>query len=123
MSLTIKEAFEALSDACAKGMKNPFFVMRRLKDSFADVADKVVDDVYSTTEHVVGKWIDGSDVYEKVIDVGTLPSATSKSVPHNIDNLDNMISLLGAAKNSSGAHTATSLCGQPSQTTMTEEKV
>ena len=43
MSLTIKQAFEALSDACANGMKNPFFVMRRLKESFADVADKVVD--------------------------------------------------------------------------------
>ena len=43
MSLTIKQAFEALSDACANGMKNPFFVMRRLKESFADVASKVVD--------------------------------------------------------------------------------
>lgn len=43
MSLTIKQAFAALSDACANGMKNPFFVMRRLKESFADVADKVVD--------------------------------------------------------------------------------
>ena len=42
MSLTIKQAFAALSDACAKGMKNPFFVMKRLKESFADVADKVV---------------------------------------------------------------------------------
>ena len=41
--MTIKEAFEALSSACAKGMKNPFFVMKRLKESFADVADKVVD--------------------------------------------------------------------------------
>lgn len=41
MSLTIKQAFEALSDACANGMKNPFFVMRRLKESFADVASKV----------------------------------------------------------------------------------
>ena len=41
--MTIKQAFEALSDACAKGMKNPFFVMKRLKESFADVASKVVD--------------------------------------------------------------------------------
>ena len=39
--MTIKEAFEALSNACAKGMKNPFFVMKRLKESFADVASKV----------------------------------------------------------------------------------
>lgn len=41
--MTIKEAFEALGNACAKGMKNPFFVMKRLKDAFADVANKVVD--------------------------------------------------------------------------------
>ena len=39
--MTIKQAFEALSDACANGMKNPFFVMRRHKESFADVASKV----------------------------------------------------------------------------------
>ena len=39
--MTIKEAFEALGNACAKGMKNPFFVMKRLKEAFADVADKV----------------------------------------------------------------------------------
>ena len=100
MSLTIKQAFEALSDACANGMKNPFFVMRRLKESFADVASKVdgggsevtvtpivtggtkiatitvdgtnkdiyaPDIVYSTTEQKIGKWIDGSDLYRKVI--------------------------------------------------------
>lgn len=104
MSLTIKQAFEALSDACGAGMKNPFFVMRRLKESFADVASKVVDasgdkvtvtqtltegteigsikvnnattvlyapaggsQNYSTTEHIVGKWIDNSDIYEITI--------------------------------------------------------
>ena len=27
MSLTIKQAFEALSDACANGMKNPFLIL------------------------------------------------------------------------------------------------
>lgn len=110
MSLTIKQAFEALSDACANGMKNPFFVMRRLKESFADVASKVVDASgdkvtvtpitdsgtkiaeikvnnttsnlyapsalhnYSTTEHVVGKWIDESDLYEITVEVTSVSS-------------------------------------------------
>lgn len=102
--MTIKQAFEKLTAVTAAAMKNPFFVMRKLHDAFADIADKVegggggstvevtqvvstgtkiatitVDDTptdlyapaassqdYSTTERVVGKWIDGTtDVYEK----------------------------------------------------------
>lgn len=115
MSLTIKQAFEALSDACAAGMKNPFFVMRRLKDSFADVASKVdgggdkvtvtpitdsgtkiatikvnnttselyapdSSSTYSTTEHIIGKWIDGKDLYELVVE---LNNPTSSSVNYD----------------------------------------
>lgn len=126
--MTIKEAFEALSDACAKGMKNPFFVMRRLKESFDDVADKVVDtggsvveveaeltegtkvatitvdgdgtDIYvpdssvnySTTEKVIGKWIDGSDLYEITLEITpTSQINTMVSYPHNISNIDKIL--------------------------------
>ena len=39
--MTIKEAFEKLTSVCAAGMKNPFFVMRKLHDAFADIADKI----------------------------------------------------------------------------------
>lgn len=101
--MTIKQAFEKLTAVTAAAMKNPFFVMRKLHDAFADVADKIVDgggstvsveailtegtkiatitvdgddtDLYaptassginySTTEHVIGKWIDNSDIYER----------------------------------------------------------
>ena len=35
---------------------------------------------YSTTEKVVGTWIDGKPIYRKVIDFGTLPNASSKTV-------------------------------------------
>lgn len=105
--MTIKEAFEALGNACAKGMKNPFFVMKRLKEAFADVADKVVDaggsivsvtpitdsgtkiatvtvdgedtdlyapennTAYSTTEKKIGKWADGSDLYQLTMEQTT----------------------------------------------------
>lgn len=35
---------------------------------------------YSTEEKVVGTWIDGKPIYRKVIDFGTLPNASSKTV-------------------------------------------
>lgn len=42
---------------------------------------------YSTSEHLIGKWIDGSDLYEKTIDFGALPNATSKSVSSGLSNV------------------------------------
>ena len=56
-----------------------------------------IPDNYSTTEHVVGTWIDGSPLYEKTIDLGYLPNATIKNVPHGISNLDVVVSLSGIA--------------------------
>lgn len=50
---------------------------------------------YSTIEHVVGKWIDGSLLYEKTIDLGSLPNTTNKNVAHNITNLKEIINLSG----------------------------
>lgn len=43
---------------------------------------------YDVQEQQVGFWIDGNPLYEKTIDFGALPNNTSKSVPHNVDNLD-----------------------------------
>lgn len=39
--MTIKEAFEKLTAVTAAAMKNPFFVIRKLHDAFADIADKI----------------------------------------------------------------------------------
>ena len=39
---------------------------------------------YSTEEHIVGKWIDGSDVYEKTIEV--IPTSRNYEYNHNIEN-------------------------------------
>lgn len=44
---------------------------------------------YSTTEKVVGIWIDGKPLYRKVISCGALPNSTSKLVNHNISDIDN----------------------------------
>ena len=36
------------------------------------------------------RWIDGKPIYKKVIDFGNLPNNTTKSVVHNISNVDNI---------------------------------
>lgn len=53
---------------------------------------------YSTDEQIVGTWIDGSTLYEKTIDLGTLPIRTIKGVSANIAaNLDKVVCIDGVA--------------------------
>ena len=56
---------------------------------------------YSETEHVVGKWIDGSNIYEKTVNFGALPNTTTKSVDAGISNLKRLIDIRGYAYNGS----------------------
>lgn len=56
---------------------------------------------YSTTEHVVGKWINGSTLYEKTINFGSLPNTTTKNVAHGITNLSAVVEIKGYIKQSS----------------------
>ena len=56
---------------------------------------------YSTVEVDTGtKWIDGSIIYKKTINFGTLPNATNKTVNHNISNLGRVIKSEGWAYSS-----------------------
>lgn len=52
---------------------------------------------YSTTETVIGTWINGKPLYRKVINFGSLPNNSSKSVSHGISNLSRVVSLSGIA--------------------------
>lgn len=52
---------------------------------------------YTTTEQIIGKWTNGSNLYRKVISFGTLPNNTTKSVAHNIQNLKRIVKLEGFA--------------------------
>ena len=54
---------------------------------------------YSTTEKVVGTWIDNKPIYRKVINFGALPNATTKSVNHGIANLGVVINIGGFISN------------------------
>ena len=52
---------------------------------------------YSTTEHKIGTWIDGSDLYEITVDCGNPPSNTSKTVAHGVANINDVVDLSGFA--------------------------
>lgn len=52
---------------------------------------------YSTTEHVIGTWIDGSPLYEKTINFGALPNSTTKTIAHLISGLNFVVSVDGIA--------------------------
>lgn len=60
----------------------------------------IINTNYSTNEKVIGTWIDGKPIYQKVVSV-TLP-ATNKTwtvvKSGAISNLDNLISLRGCFK-------------------------
>lgn len=56
--------------------------------------------LYSTNETNTYKiWINGKQIYRKIIITGALPKASNKSIPHNITNLETIISLKGIAYN------------------------
>lgn len=58
---------------------------------------------YSTTEHVVGTWIDGKPLYEKTVDMGSFSTGYGQ-YPHNIADIDYIISyqFIGKRSDSSG---------------------
>jgi hypothetical protein len=54
---------------------------------------------YSTNEQIVGTWVDGSPVYEKT--VYSAGGVTGNfDIPHNISNIDRVISYSGTVKDS-----------------------
>lgn len=60
-----------------------------------------VMEYYSTTERVIGEWIDGSPVYMKVIDIGALPNNTQKTIDITSIGVDAIIELSGFGKDGS----------------------
>lgn len=57
---------------------------------------------YSLEEQVIGSWIDGKPLYQKTVEFGNLPNATTKEVKHNIENADNIWICEGYIFNPSG---------------------
>ena len=57
---------------------------------------------YSTTEHKVGTWINGEDLYECTINFGALPNSTSKAVATGLTGINKVIEIFGYT--SDGVH-------------------
>lgn len=62
---------------------------------------------YSTTEQIIGTWIDNKPLYRKVIECGALPNNANKDVAHNIQNLGITVSCRGMAVRTSDSRALT----------------
>lgn len=62
--MRIKEAFMQMSKTVSNAMKNPFFVIAGLERDLKEISENISLIEYSTSECLVGKWIDGSNLYE-----------------------------------------------------------
>ena len=68
-----------------------------------DVTSKEVEgEVYSTEEHIVGKWIDGSPIYQKTIYYAGGTSGGMYLIPHGISGISEVIQCDGICHDSDG---------------------
>lgn len=58
---------------------------------------------YSTTEHIVGTWIDGKPIYEKTIQVTTTLRSGDNDVPVSTPNLETLVRAWSTAKMGNGS--------------------
>ena len=56
------------------------------------------EEIYSLSEELIGRWIDGKPLYRKVIDLGYMPNNTEKTVAHNISNISTFVSVRAIAQ-------------------------
>lgn len=60
------------------------------------------DTTFSTDEHVVGSWIDGSPLYQKTVAINSLTLDAETKVAHNIANVDFIANVFGVAFTTTG---------------------
>ena len=98
----IKDIVNARGGETTHGKQKAVYVYIKATSGLAEnQQDNVLNNVkdyvdnsnsYSTEEiKTGGTWIDGKPIYRKVVNVGTLPDKTSKTVLHNIQNLDKVL--------------------------------
>lgn len=67
------------------------FINKKYLDSCLSPIDKQLSTItnLSSEERIIGKWIDGKNLYERVIETNiSLTSDTQYIIPHNIENID-----------------------------------
>ena len=65
------------------------------KEGNSDLISKLYN--VSSDETVVGKWIDGRNIYRKCISFGQIQGVSSMSKAHGIENMDMAIHIYGSA--------------------------
>ena len=66
----------------------------------AELSAKTAGYAYSTEEQIIGKWIDGRNLYRKVFNIGNLNGSGGVTTrTHGITNFDRAIHLYGSARN------------------------
>ena len=93
--MALKDSFINLNKALRTTLQNVPAVVDTLIRGFDEIGDAAeAEGTYSTTERVVGKWIDGSDVYEKIVNVDTIALVEGRmDILHGISNLGNVITI------------------------------
>lgn len=69
---------------------------KELDDKITELNGKLYN--VSSYETVVGKWIDGRNIYRKYIAFGQLNAASPMKKPHGIENMDRPIHIYGSAR-------------------------
>lgn len=58
------------------------------------------EEINTSKETLIGKWLEGKNLYRRVVGLGVMPNATAKNVAHGLKNV-NIIRCYGTAYNSS----------------------
>lgn len=77
--------------------------LNTLDETLGELTVKTTE--WYTGEEAIGTWIDNRTLYRKIIDTGSLPNNTNKSVAHGISNLRRVVNLHGYAFRSSSSTT------------------
>lgn len=120
MSNSLKDAFLNLGSALGHCQENSRSIVDALKRGCSDLAENSEgggggsSQDYSTTEHVVGKWVDGtSDVYERTYVLNNIAFAEqSVDIDTDFPTNNTLISAEGFVL-APGGSAGTSLCGIP----------
>lgn len=73
------------------------FNSTRVQDVLEEVDGRL--NSYSTTEKVIGTWIDGKPIYQKTVSCGALPNNSSTTTAHGITGISKVIEITGYAFN------------------------
>ena len=98
-SQTASSALNTANTANGKADTNASAIST-INSTISSLSDKIDEsESFSSTEKVIGKWIDGKPLYRSVVNTGALPNNTTKTIPHGISNIKKITFLHGIGHN------------------------